>query len=42
MTAARRHSGPDMPAVATLLAERSMELAPELVGDKPTTRGRTE
>jgi putative DNA primase/helicase len=42
MTAARRHSGPDMPAVATLLAERIMELAPELVGDKPTTRGRTE
>jgi putative DNA primase/helicase len=38
----RRHTAPDMPAVAALLAERIAELAVELVGDKPTTRGRAE
>ena len=33
--------GPDMPEVAALLGERIADLAPELVGDKPSMRGRT-
>lgn len=42
MTAARLHNGPAMCDVAALLAERIADLAPELVGSEPTTRGRTE
>jgi putative DNA primase/helicase len=42
MSAMLRYNGPAMPVVAALLAERIAELAPELVGDKTTTRGRTE
>lgn len=33
---------PDMPAVAALLAERIADLARDLTGAEPTTRGRTE
>ncbi|MFX4623997.1 hypothetical protein ABTB00_18670, partial [Acinetobacter baumannii] len=32
----------DMPAVAALLADRIADLARELTGAEPTTRGRTE
>ena len=39
---ALRNPYPDMPAVAALLAERVAELALELVGTQPTTRGRVE